>query len=247
MGDGEKYKLMKKLIFVLGASLTAGAAMAQMSIVNNIAGTFTDISGTGTDLLLGDDGVANIVTSVGNGVFAAGNVRVGNNGGIGFGATTGSCGFSNAAIPGTGTLSGLFGANPVNVIAPYWDDWDSDTGGVFWQEIGGTLIIQWNDRPHFSNSADHATMQVQVFSSGPVFAQVLYESIEGPSWGGGASATIGYLDGTSGMNSGNNIQYSFNTAGAVADGTVLSIVPEPGTYVAIVSGLGLLLLRRKRS
>jgi len=237
---------MKKLIFVLGGALVAGAAFAQLSIVNNIGGTFVDISGTGTNLALSDDGEANITSTVGNFVFAAGAVRVGNNGGIGFGNTTGNVGFTNAALPGTGGVSGMYsdGGNPQTLV-PFWDDWDSDTGGVFWQEIAGVLYIQWNDRPHFSNTADHATMQVQVFSTGPVYAQYLYQEIEGPSWGGGAGATIGYLDGASGANSGNNIQWSFNTA-SVSNGTVLSIVPEPGTYVALASGLGLLLLRRKR-
>jgi hypothetical protein len=237
---------MKKLIFVLGGSLVAGAAFAQLSMVDTISGTFVDISGTGTNLGLGDDSSANFTSSVGNSVFAAGSVRVGNNGAIGFGITTGSLGFTNAPIPGTGTPAGMYASQ---ALAACWDDVDDETGGVFWQEIGGVLYVQWEDRSHFPGptTSGTLTMQVQVFSAGPVFAQFLYEDVEGPAWGGGASATIGYLDGASGVNFGNNIQWSFDTAGSGANGTVLSIaVPEPGTYIAIASGLGLLLIRRKR-
>lgn len=220
--------------------------MAQLSMVNTISGTFTDISGTGTDLLLGDDGNVNITSTVGNAVFAAGAVRIGNNGGIGFGVTTGSNAFGNADIPATGTLPGLFAAQ---ALAPYWDDWDSDAGAVYWQEIGGELIIQWHNRPRFpgSTTAPNGTMQVKVFATGPVFAQFIYTDIEDAGFVGGESATIGYMDGASGANSGNNIKWSFNTAGSVGNGTVLSIVPEPGTFLAIGAGLSLLLLRRKRS
>ncbi|MDQ2985544.1 MAG: PEP-CTERM sorting domain-containing protein [Armatimonadota bacterium] len=88
---------------------------------------------------------------------------------------------------------------------------------------------------------------MKVFSTGPAFAQFIYDDIQGTGWQGGTSATIGYMDGPSGANTGNNMQWSFNTAGSVSNGTVISIIPEPGTFLAIGAGLGLLLLRRKRS
>ncbi|MDQ2985545.1 MAG: hypothetical protein M3R13_02330 [Armatimonadota bacterium] len=66
---------MKKLLFVVGATLTTGAALAQLSFDNSIVGTFTDISATGTALNLADDDEANFTSTVGNALLAAGDVR----------------------------------------------------------------------------------------------------------------------------------------------------------------------------
>lgn len=241
-----------KLVLVAGGMMLSGAALAQLQIVTNLGGTFTDISGSGTALNPTDDSEHNIFTTVGNKIFAAGDVRVGNNGGMGFGITTGDLGFSNAAIPATGGVGGVFSnATPANpqTLLPYWDDlFPGATGNIFWQESAGTLTVQWNSEAHFLGGGSTATFQVKVFSAGPVFAQFIYSSIMGTNFVGGSGATIGYMDGAvGGPNGGNNIQYSFNTANAVTNGTVLSIVPEPGTFIAIGIGLaGLALARRRR-
>jgi hypothetical protein len=241
-----------RLVLVAGGVLLSGAAMAQLQIVSNLGGTFTDISGSGTALNPTDDSEHNIVSTAGNMIFAAGNVRIGNNGGMGFGVTNGDLGFSNVAIPATGGASGVFSnATPANpqALLPYWDDlFPGATGNIYWQEIAGTLIVQWNSEDLFPGGVGQATFQVKVFSAGPVFAQFIYSDIQGTGFVGGTGATIGYMDGAvGGPNGGNNIQYSFNTANAVANGTVLSIVPEPGTFVAIGIGLaGLALARRRR-
>jgi hypothetical protein len=231
--------------------LLSGAAMAQLSIVTNLGGTFTDISGSGTALAPGDDTEHNIVTTVGNKIFTAGDVRIGNNGGMAFGVTTGDLGFTNAAIGATGNPSGAFtNVTPdPQVLLPYWDDlFPGASGNIFWQEIGDTLIVQWNSEDLFPGGVGQATFQVKVFGSGPVFAQFIYNDIEDTGFLGGTSATIGYVDGeVGGPNGGNNVAFSFNTAGAVSDGSVLSIVPEPGTFIALGIGLaGLALARRRR-
>jgi hypothetical protein len=57
--------------------VTAGGASAQLNIVTNLPGTFTDISGTGTPLSLADDASAAINTTVGNALLPAGSVAVG--------------------------------------------------------------------------------------------------------------------------------------------------------------------------
>jgi hypothetical protein len=235
---------VKRVLAALASGALAAAASAQLSIVNNIPGTFLDISGTGTALGLGDDTLANITTTVGNSVFAAGTHRVANNGLVALSNTTAAGPFTNATIPATGTPVGLTAG--AQYLAPYWDDFDSETGNVYWQEVGGTLYIQWHDRSHFPGpTTDHATLQVQIHSSGPALAQYVYSNIEGtPNWGGGLSATIGYVDGTSGDNSGNNIQHSFNMGGAVNNQTVLSIIPEPASLSLLALG-GLALIRRR--
>jgi len=240
-----------RLVMVAGGMMLSGAALAQLQILSNLGGTFTDISGSGTALNPSDDSEHNIVTTVGNIIFAAGNVRIGNNGGMGFGITTGDLGFTNAAIPANGGVTGVFSnavpAHP-QALLPYWDDlFPGASGNIYWQEIAGTLIVQWNSEELFPGGTPIATFQVKIFNSGPVFAQFVYNNIENTGFLGGSSATIGYMDGAVGGPNGANIQYSFNTANAVANGTVLSIVPEPGTFVAIGIGLaGLALARRRR-
>lgn len=233
------------LLAIVGTALATSAASAQLNIVSNIPGTFVDISGTGTALNLGDDTSANITTTIGNSVFAAGTHRVNNNGNFALSNTTAAGPFTNADIAPTGTPAGLTAG--AQYLLPYWDDLDSETGNVYWQEIAGTLYVQWNDRSHFPGPTnDHATFQIQIHSSGPALAQFIYPNIEGsPNWQGGVSATIGYVDGTSGDNSGNNIRFSFNTAGSVNNTTVLSIVPAPGAAALVGLG-GLIAIRRRR-
>ena len=58
-------------------------------------------------------------------------------------------GLTNAALPTAAT--GL----PAPAILPFWDDIDDETGNVYW-EVQGTspnrmLIVEWYNRPHFSN------------------------------------------------------------------------------------------------
>ncbi|MEZ6014084.1 MAG: hypothetical protein R3F49_03145 [Planctomycetota bacterium] len=179
-------------------------------------GTWVDISGTGTPLSLTDDGEADIPTTVSNGLFAAGFARVGSNGGVRFGGAGLDLGFSNVAIPSTNAFSGD------QTLLPFWDDVNTSSGTIgeiFWQEIGGTLIVQWNNVGFYQDAVNTATWQLQVHSSGPIFAQFLYQDIEGPRAAGGSSATIGYQGGAiSG-----DAPWSFNTT-SVSNGTVLSLV-----------------------
>jgi len=71
---------------------------------------------------------------------------VGNNGGILFNRTTGDVGITNATLPNA--TIGL-------AMLPFWDDIDSDTGNVYWQVLGrpetGRLVVEWYNRPHYSN------------------------------------------------------------------------------------------------
>lgn len=201
-------------------------------------GAWIEISGSGTPLGLGDDGEVDITTTVGNNVFAPGVARVGNNGAVRFAGAGTQLGFVNAAIPSVANFN-----LDSQVLDLFWDDIDSDTGDVYWQEIGGTLIVQWDDRPFFSNTPDHITAQLQVHTSGSVVAQFLYQDVEGARPGGGVSATIGYQDGGVGWG---DLQWSFDTGGAVSNGTVLSLVKVPEPASLILLGLGGLALIRRR-
>ena len=176
------------------------------------ASLFVDISSTGTPLGLGDDGEANVSTSVGNVFFPAGVNTIGNNGAIVSGGGV-NIDYNNTSLPNSSFNKGLF---------PMWDDIDSDAGNVYWEErlVNGisTLIVQWEDRPHFSNTGA-ATFQVQVFESGPVAVRYAYQDvIFGSGDDGGGGATIGIQ-----FDSSNAAQYSFNQQ-ILNDGDVIDIM-----------------------
>lgn len=225
------------LVFSLGL---ASAAHAQvLSIVDNLPGDFTDISRTGTPLNLSGNLEAQINTTIGNQVFSAGRVIVANNGGLGFDPLDPNLAPDNEQLPSNAAFGRAQGA------LAFWDNINNVVGDVYWQEIGDTLIVQWHNNT-FQGSQDTSRFQIKIFEPSPtplvmVLAQFIYDDIEQPRAGGGVSATIGYQDGGAGFN---DVQWSFNTAGAVSNGTVLSLVPEPGS--AVLMAVGMLGLLRKR-
>ena len=108
---------------------------------------YIPINATGTALGLADDGEANITMPFPFTFYGvtSSNLRVGNNGGILFNATTGDVGITNAALPV---------ASPALSILPFWDDIDSDTGDVYWEVQGPRPTAadrRVYNRPHFSN------------------------------------------------------------------------------------------------
>ncbi len=186
---------------------------------------FVDISATGASLTLGDDGEATVSTTVGNDIFPAGSVTIGNNGGI-IAAAGEELGYSNTALPSSDWATALL---------PLWDDIDDSAGSVYWQELlvdgMNTLIVQWHDRPHF-NDVGAATFQVQVFESGPVPVRFAYQDIIfGDSNDNGGGATIGVqLDTT------NAYTISQDTA-TVFDGDVIDFAAqEDDVYSLALAG-----------
>jgi hypothetical protein len=212
-----------------------------LTITDCLPGTFVDISGSGTALNLTDDGSAAIPTTVGNALLAAGTAQVGSNGGVRFNGAGTGLGFTNTALP---NAVDVFGGD--QTLLGFWDDVNTaggTIGNIYWQEIGGTLYVQWNDVGFFNDAVNRATFQIQVHSSGPAFAQYLYTNIENTRAAGGGSATIGYQAGATGTN---NHQYTFNASNAVGNGSVLSLTRTttrvltphlPGNWIEI-SGTG---------
>jgi extracellular elastinolytic metalloproteinase len=208
----------------LSSSFVNDGASRQAVIGNSSAGlassresapaSFIDISGTGTPLNLADDGSAVITTTVGNSLLPAGSVTVSNNGHVRPGAVS-ALSFSNVDL--TAATTGLF---------PFWDDIDSDTGNVYWEQrsVGGinTLIIQWHNRPHYSNTGS-ATFQVQVFATGNTLVRFAYQDVvfENAAWDNGASATIGIVSPT-----GTVQQHSFNEINSVIDGDKIDFIAQ---------------------
>ena len=247
-------KTIVTLALTLGVAANAGAE--QLRIVDNLPGQFIDISVTGgTPLGLSDDEEVELLTSpIGNDVFPSDFTIIANNGGLAF-RNPASIDLTplNESIPS----SNAFGGGQAALA--FWADIDDKCGDVYFEFQSDRLIVQWNNR-NIDGTADTLTFQIQIFDQsaiGPnqIVAQYLFTDVEQTRPGGGASATIGYQDGGAGFG---DVQWSFNTPGAVSNGTVLSLVttysePIPSTsWWAIglvclaILGLGIAVLRRLR-
>jgi hypothetical protein len=229
------------IAFVVSWVVVPSPAPAQLQIVNDLPGTFVDISATGTELHLSGDLSTTIFSTVSNAVFPAGDVVVSNNGGIGFGnLSSWFLAPLNEPIPSAQAFGGG------QALLPYWDDFGNTMGEIHYCQTRSALIVQWTGKP-FEGRTDTATFQIQVFDgvpfppAGGIYAQFIYTDIEQPRASGGASATIGYQNGLAAYH---DVQWSFDTAGAVANGTVLSLIPEPSTFV--LSGAFVLIIGRCR-
>ncbi|KAB2966143.1 MAG: hypothetical protein F9K18_06005 [Thermoanaerobaculia bacterium] len=176
---------------------------------------FIDISATGTALNLTDDSEANVTMPFSftfYGVTSA-NVRVGNNGGMLFNATTGDIPITNAALP--------VAAPPLSIL-PFWDDLDQETGNVYHETQGVApnrqFIVQWHDRPHFPGpGVSGVTFQVILYEgTNEILFQYLDTDFGSATTNFGASATAGLnLDATTAT------QYSFNTPVLTASKAIL--------------------------
>lgn len=149
---------MKKItLLLLIATFFSLSGNAQLVYDNTCTTSFDDISATGVDLMLGDDGEANITIPFMftlDGISSS-DLRVGNNGGVLFNITAGDVGLSS-----TPTAQGFY---------PFSDDLDSDYGAVLWETLGTApnrrVVILWNDRPHYSNSASGATLELILYET----------------------------------------------------------------------------------
>ena len=238
-------KLHAHAITLAAIGTLTAASHAQVRIVDTLPGTFIDISSTGTPLALTDDGEASFTSTVGNAVIPAGTVRVAANGGARFGTsilpTLGpDLAPGNTSLPASGAFQGR------QALLPYWDDLVLTNpvvadGEVFVEEVGNTLIIQWEDvRVASATTFDRMSFQVQVYAQGPVRARYLYRALgtQAIASGGGASATIGYQG-----PSGTSVQYSLDARAVLSNGAVLSLVDTalptmivdsiPGSFIDI--------------
>lgn len=247
---------MRHLGIIVAIALSLGVApIAQgqpISIVNNQPGAFDDISVTGTALNLNDDDETVITLPVGNALFPAGTLVVANNGGIALTTRPGKNDLSpeNAAIPSISAFTGR------QSLLAYWDDLKGDDfvaaaegqsrgkpGNVYYKVTGSTTTVQWSGRS-VTDSAVAAlesgtvTFQIKIFGGvvpvpGAIYAQMIYDDVQQSIPAGGVSATIGFQKGEANSN---DYQWSFNAAGAVSDGTVLSVMHT--TVIPAVSDAG---------
>jgi hypothetical protein len=178
-----------------------------VTVTDCLPGSFIDISATGTALNLTDDGEIDINTTVGNALFAAGTARVGSNGGVRFAGTGTDLSTGNVALPASRRVQHDEPVAPA-LLGRHVNTAGGTIGNIYWEEVGTTLVVQWEDAGFFNAPGEIATFQLQVHASGPAFAQFVYQDIEGTRAQGGGSATIGYQAG--GL--GNDVQYLVNGA-----------------------------------
>lgn len=193
---------MKKITLLVFVLCSYVASYGQLMVDDTDTTPFEDISATGTALGLTDDGEENIVIPFEfnlDGQLSS-DLRIGNNGGILYGVTEGDLFAGNLPLAGESPR-----------IVPFWDDFDDETGDVYW-EVRGTeparrVIIQWEDRPHFPGETeiDPATFQVVLFETTNdilfVYEDVLFDD---PDFDNGQSATIGVVSETT------VYEYAFN-------------------------------------
>ena len=184
---------------------------------------FVDIASLGELLDLAGDEEVEIGTFAGNFVFRSGLIVVGQNGGMAFGQSTETdLEAINQEIPSVDAFLGGQSA------LAFWDDIDDKEGDTYVVELVNhpvldtRLVVQWN-HGNFDGAGSTLKFQVHVLPDGQptgTYAQYFYK-IEGPAAAAGLSATIGYQDGGAGFG---DLQFSYDLAGAVTDGTVLSLV-----------------------
>ena len=183
--------------------------------LNNPTYDFVDISATGTALGLSDDGEADVSMDFPFTLYGltSDEMTIGNNGAIRFEDSGSSVNSTNGPIENDGDN---------NLIAPFWDDIDSDTGDVYHETQGSApnrvFIVQWHDRPHYSNTGS-TTFQLKLFETTNVI-EFHYQDVqfEDDRYDFGASATVGIGGAVHGD------QYSFNTP-SIADEFAISYTP----------------------
>lgn len=230
-------------VSVITVAVLAGASSAygqRLRIVDNIPGVFEDISDR-PPLDIGDDGEVEISTSVGDFVFPFGVAVIANNGGVGFGVLP-----DTNLAPDNETIPSLAAFGGGQAVLVYWDDLDDKDGDVFFSEDTGELIVQWHNR-RLGSGQGTVRCQLKIpHNAGPfgVVAQLIFDDVQQPGVDGGAGATIGYQDGGAGFE---DFQWSFNTAGAVSNGLVLTFIvheplPSASAWGMVVMAMALLIV-----
>jgi hypothetical protein len=166
----------------------------------------------GTALGLADDGELGVTLPFPFTFYGTSstNICIGNNGGFIFNATTCDLSTLNADL-GTTTAS--------NLIVPFWDDIDSDTGDVYYKTVGTApdrlFIIEWYNRPHYSNIGSGTFELILYEGTNNVKYQYLDTNFGNALYDYGISATSGIRQtGT------NYLQYSYNQA-VLVDGLAI--------------------------
>jgi len=177
---------------------------------------WTDISTTGTDTALSDDGEFTISLPFSFYFYgdAYSAVTVGD-GALLFGTAT-SINNRNACIPADN------GDGDDALILPMWDDLnveESVSGGVYWEILGTaparSLVIQYQEVPHYGSSTDYSFQAILLEHGSQILFQ--YASVSGDDeFALGASATVGIQAGL-----GLGLEYACESPDTLFDGLAL--------------------------
>ncbi|MCS7054599.1 MAG: S8 family serine peptidase [Thermoflexales bacterium] len=158
----------------------------------------------GTALALSDDAEANVTLPFAFTFYgiSATSLRLGNNGAALFNATSGDVPFANEPLATTSIN---------NLIAPFWDDLDDETGAVYYKTVGVApnrrFVVQWHNRPRYNNIGAMTAQMVLYEGSNNLKFQYQDVFFGNASFDRGASATVGIR-----RNNANYLQYSHNQA-----------------------------------
>jgi len=205
--------------------------------------SWIDITSSGTALNLTDDGEATITSSFPITFYGVSstNFRVGNNGAVLFDTTAGEVGYGNYTLPNAN-----YGRKSFLV---FQDDIDADSGNVYWQELGTApnrmLVIEWFNRPHFSNTGAATFEMILYEGKEEVLFQYLDTDFGNASYNHGISATVGIQGDPQAANNWflqysyltaslhNNLAIRFYTYTPQAGDLALQSIDEPsGSYMA---------------
>ena len=128
--------------------------------------SWIDISGTGTDLGMGDESLS-APQSLGFSVTFYGNsysqILVSANGWITFDLTESSANYTNYGIPST--------SGPEDLVAAFWDDLNpGSAGNVYFQSFADHAVVSWVGVPRYG-TADAKTFQIVIRDTGLIEIQ----------------------------------------------------------------------------
>jgi hypothetical protein len=148
--------------------------------------------------------------------------RIGMNGAVALGATTGDITTANAALPSTANTAGNL------LLMPWWDDLDLASSGpastIKLDTVGSKFIIQWTNTAHNDFLTGTVKFQIQLDTASGLIHYVYNDVVFGnATQDNGASATVGIQ-----WSSAEAVQFSFNTASLTA--------PQCITFTPVVPG-----------
>jgi N-acetylneuraminic acid mutarotase len=227
---GNRVRAAAVVLALLICCSWAGPVSAAEQVLNytfddTVAYNWIDISATGTNLGLSDEGNAQIALPFAFNFYGTpyNAVTVSANGALSFYDT--SISYANSCLP-TSTQTTL--------IAPFWDDLNPGAGGAVHWEVQGSapnrqVIVQWSGVPHYT--AGGAVTFQAILSEGSNQILLQYQDVDfgNAAYNNGASATVG-LQG----DSASVTQYSCNTPALAA---ATAILFEPPDYYLTLSSV----------